>query len=65
MSTELNTLLSFSDDQLQLVMAAVGQLPEQKRGAFLQLLDRQLRPRTIDLESAVERALRAIQDVGT
>jgi hypothetical protein len=58
---QLPVKLGLSDHQLHLVWSALEQLPtERARSEFLQLLDTQLRTRTLDLEDAIDRGRRAV-----
>jgi hypothetical protein len=55
-------MLAFSDDQLQIVMAAAGSLPVEKRSTFLECIAGRLRLRGTDftdkdLDDAVRSAL--------
>ena len=54
-------MLVLTDHQMQLLQTALASLPtEAQRAIFLRLIDQQLRIRSIDLESAVERAAAAV-----
>jgi hypothetical protein len=56
-------MLSLSDNQLRLVWDALERLPtERERVVFLKLLDEQLRTRTLDLEDAISRGVRAVTE---
>jgi hypothetical protein len=50
-------MISFSDRQMQLIMAAARHLPPDDRSEFLKLVADQLKPKTIDVADAARRAL--------
>ena len=54
-------MLALSDEQLEILMAALRQLPtETQRAHFLQLIGEQLRVRSVDVAEASRRALNVV-----
>ena len=50
-------IVSFDDQELALIKQAARTLPVESRDKFLRLVSEQVKPRVIDLNSAVQRAL--------
>jgi hypothetical protein len=50
-------MISFTDNQLQLILAAARHLRSEDRSEFLELIADQLKPKMIDIEDATRRAL--------
>jgi hypothetical protein len=57
-------MIGFSDHQMELIMVAAQHLRLEDRGAFLELIASQLKPKTIDVDDAVKRALRFFEERG-
>jgi hypothetical protein len=55
-------MISFSDQQLQLIMAWAGTVPVADRTEFLELIASQLKVRDVDVRDATERALRFLRE---
>ena len=50
-------IVSFDDQELALIKQAARTLPVESRDKFLRSVSEQVKPRVIDLNSAVQRAL--------
>jgi hypothetical protein len=61
-STRRSAMISFSDSQLEVIMAAAARLPRHHRDDFLKLVAGQLKVRDVDVADATERALRAFEE---